>query len=71
MRANVCNQAHLYRAQPGFQRREGRKKVSALQTVKHFPTRDQSYKIFYMSHTEGFDNKVSRKSVRIIPENSI
>jgi hypothetical protein len=50
---------------------KGRKKVSALQIVKHFPTRDQSYKIFYTSCTEGFDNKVPRKNVRIIPEKSI
>jgi len=68
-RVSVCNQATLYRAQPGFGK--GKKKVSALQIVKHFPTRDQPYKIFYMSCTEGFDNKGSRKNVRIIPEKNI
>jgi len=33
MRVSVWHQATLYRAQSGFQMGEGRKKVSALQTV--------------------------------------
>jgi hypothetical protein len=38
-RVSVCNLTTLYRAQSGFQSGDGRKKVSALQRVKHFPNK--------------------------------